>query len=164
MARLALLLVVTFMPSGLCGAQVAGVQPDPKPTNCEIAILLLDTAVHKAGADLSIQIIAHRGSRDERHDLIERRLFNIVTYLTDFYPSNKLPRHRLIVSEGAPVDGLGRVDVLAGEHLVGIIWARPGRDIIVGHCDDRDETERKFYPWRETMPIRGDVLDHDAPN
>ena len=118
-------------------------------TNCESASLLLESAISAARNDGSIKIVTHRGTLDHRADIVHRRIFNVATFLTDFYPDKRMPSERVRSSEGDTVQGQGTVEIFVNGQLVGTLVARPDRDILVGRCDDRDPVERKFYPWRE---------------
>ena len=120
-----------------------------RPANCEGAIIEFESAIHAAGLDGTVRVVAHRGEMDLRDNIVQRRLFNAVTFLTDFYPRLRVRADQVIAAEGDPVQGLGTLELFVGERLVGTILARPNRDVHVGHCDDRDLTDRKFFPWRE---------------
>src|ERR1700752_4121782 len=59
-------------------------QTDPKPTNCENHIAVLEAANHDAGKDGLIILIGRLGSGDNKPDLNRHRLHSARAYLTDY--------------------------------------------------------------------------------
>lgn len=135
--------LIVLLSCSLSGRQVDGVSTAPG-TNCESTILLLESAISAARNDGTIKIVIHRGTLDHRADIIHRRIFNVATFLTDFYPNKRIPPERVQSSEGDIVQGQGTIEVFVNGRLVGTLVARPDRDVLVGRCDDGDPLERTF--------------------
>jgi hypothetical protein len=121
----------------------------PEPLNCEGNILHLDHANYEAGKNGLIIVIARLGVGEEaRPELNRHRLFNVRTYLTK-YTTGPRADETIVTAEGDPAPGLARIELYVKGELYDVLTVRPGRELLVGNCDDRDESERVFYPWRK---------------
>ena len=127
-------------------------QTDPRPTNCENHIAVLEAAHHDAGKEGLIIVIARKGTGEKRRDLNRRRLYNARAYLTD-YLGLRAPE-TIVTAEGEPVNGYGRIELYVGGRLYYVLALRRNADLVVGSCepealDDarQKELRKKLYPW-----------------
>ncbi len=134
-------------------------QTDPKPTNCENHIAVLEAAHHDAGKEGLIIVIARRGNNENRLGLNRRRLYNARAYLTE-YLRLRAPE-TIITAEGEPVNGYGRIELYVGGRLYYVLALRRNADLVVGSCEPEalDDAKQKqlrlkLYPWRDSNPRR----------
>jgi hypothetical protein len=134
-------------------------QIDPKPTNCENHIAILEAAHHDAGKEGLIIVIARQGTGENRRDINRRRLYNARAYLTD-YLKLRAPE-TIITAEGEPVNGYGRIELYVGGRLYYALALRRNADLVVGSCEPEalDDAKQKklrlkLYPWRDSNPRR----------
>lgn len=129
-------------------------QTEPKPTNCENHIAVLEAAHHDAGKDGLIIVIARLGAGEDRPDLNRRRLYNARAYLTEYL--NLRAPETIVTAEGEQVKGYGRIELYVGGKLYYVLALKRNADLIVGSCEPEaldDARQRKLrmklYPWRD---------------
>jgi hypothetical protein len=151
---LCLTLVVSFISAQERAEQNATryTQTDPKPTNCENHIAVLEAAHHDAGKDGLIVIIARQGTGENRRDLSRRRQYNARAYLTD-YLRLRAPE-TIVTAAGEPVKGYGRIELYVGGKLYYVLALNHNADLIVGSCEPEELDDalqkvlrKKLYPW-----------------
>jgi hypothetical protein len=132
-------------------------QIDPKPTNCENHIAVLEAAHHDAGKEGLIIIIARQGAGENRRDLNRRRLYNARAYLTEYL--NLRASETIVTAEGERVKGYGRIEIYIGGKLYYVLALKRNADLIVGSCEPKElddarqkELRLKLYPWRDRNP------------
>lgn len=128
------------------------VETNPKPTNCENHIAVLEAANHDAGKDGLIILMGRLGSGDNRHDLNRHRLHSARAYLTDYL--NVRSPNTIIIAEGERVQGYGRIDIYVGGKLYHVFAIKPNADLAVGSCEPAElddarqrDLRKKLYPW-----------------
>lgn len=128
------------------------VQGNPKPTNCENHIAVLEAANHDAGKDGLIILIGRLGSGDNKLDLNRHRLHSARAYLTDYL--NVRSPNTVIIAEGERVHGYGRIDIYVGGKLYYVFAIKANADFAVGSCEPAElddarqrDLRKKLYPW-----------------
>lgn len=128
------------------------VQTNPKPTNCENHIAVLEAAHHDAGKDGLIILIGRLGSGDNKPDLNRHRLHSARAYLTGYLNVRSL--NTIIIAEGERVQGYGRIDIYVGGKLYYVFAIKPNADLAVGSCEPAElddarqrDLRKKLYPW-----------------
>src|SRR5437588_805282 len=104
-------------------------QTDPKPTNCENHIAVLQAANHDAGKDGLIILIARLGNGDNKPDLNRHRLHSARAYLTDYLSVR--PRNTIVIAEGEKVEGYGRIEIYIGGKLYYVLAVKANADLSV---------------------------------
>jgi hypothetical protein len=147
---LALLFLYLTSAARLTTAQ--DVQTNPKPTNCENHIAVLEAANHDAGKDGLIILIGRLGSGDNKPDLNRHRLHTARAYLSDYL--NVRSPSTIIIAEGERVQGYGRIDIYVGGKLYYVFAIKPNADLAVGSCEPAElddarqrDLRQKMYPW-----------------
>jgi hypothetical protein len=143
---------IRFISAQERGEQNATSQIDPKPTNCENHIAVLEAAHHDAGKEGLIIVIARQSIGEHRRDINRRRLYNARAYLTD-YLKLRAPE-TMVTAEGEPVNGYGRIELYVGGKLYYVLALKRNADLIVGSCEPPElddarqrELRKKLYPW-----------------
>ena len=148
----------SLAPLFLCLTSVAqlvsaqNVQTNPKPTNCESHIAVLEAANHDAGKDGLIILIGRLGTGDNKPDLNRHRLHSARAYLTDYISARST--NTVIIADGEKVEGYGRIEVYVGGKLYYVFAIKANADFAVGSCEPADlddarqrELRKKLYPW-----------------
>jgi len=146
----ALLVLCLTSAARLTTAQV--VTPNPKPTNCENHIAVLEAANHDAGKDGLIILIGRLGRGDNKPDLNRHRLQSARAYLTDYLSARST--NTIVIAEGEKVEGYGRIEIYVGGKLYYVFAIKANADLAVGSCEPADlddarqrELRKKLYPW-----------------
>ena len=128
------------------------VQTNPKPTNCENHIAVLEGANHDAGKDGLIILIGRLGSGDNKPDLNRHRLHSARAYLTDYLSVRS--KNTIVIAEGEKVQGYGRIEIYVSGKLYYILAIKANADFSVGSCEPANlddarqrELRKKLYPW-----------------
>lgn len=115
------------------------------PSNCEDNIRRLDSAHVAAGTAGRVEFVARVGDTETSLELNRQRLHNVRTYLVEF-------KHRapdtVTSREGQPLAGFGGIEVYVNGVLFDTLLARRNKQLLVGHCDERDRSEKRLYPWK----------------
>src|SRR5947209_14220385 len=86
--RLSSILAGVLLLSGLTFASgpsgVVQSQDQSRPTGCEYNDAILDTLAQQTKRDHVIVVVARLGTGEQRKDLNQRRLHNVLVYLTEF--------------------------------------------------------------------------------
>lgn len=144
---IALLLTVSFL-----GAHEALGQSTEKgwgipgqPLNCEMNLQNLDYLAGLLREQMKetgfLIILARLGKGEMQPRLNYRRLYNVRLKLTLI----DVPKDRIIVGEGEPANGFGRIEFYLRGELVGALLVHKQSDICVGCCDP----DERFYPYKE---------------
>ena len=127
-------------------------QTDPKPTNCENHIAVLEAANHDAGKDGLIILIARLGNGDNKPGLNEHRLHSARAYLTEYLRARS-PKS-IVIAEGERIEGYGRIEIYVGGKLYYVLAIKANADLSVGSCEPAElddarqrELRKKLYPW-----------------
>jgi hypothetical protein len=120
------------------------------PTKCELNILYIDEALHEVKSSPSAIIaIAHPGDGESASVWNTRRLDNLERYVRSFRKS----KVELVLAQGDPVRGLGRVNIYVRGQLFRVLTVARNKDLPVGTCLE-DEENCIFFPWRENPNLR----------
>ena len=129
------------------------------PRNCEDNVFVLNAthvAANATGPDTLIIAIARLGDGERRRELNRRRLHNVRVFLT------QLQKHKastVIIAEGEPVSGHGRVELYVGGRLFQVIAIKTNDDLLVSATCEPDNIRPKwpdsnFYPYLDKKPKR----------
>jgi hypothetical protein len=128
------------------------VQSDPKPTNCENHIAVLEAAHYDAGKDGLIILIARLGNGDNKRELNQHRLHSARAYLTEYLHARS--PNTIVIAEGERVEGYGRIEVYVGGKLYSVLAIKANADLSVGSCEPAElddarqrQLRKKLYPW-----------------
>ncbi len=160
MRMLALLAITSVFASVAPGsgglARIKPTTPKTELTGCEYNNAVLDTLAQKTKRDQVIIIVARLGTNESRKPLNQRRLHNVLVYLTEFTTPEGGRRKPadIVLAEGSTNTSYGVIEMYAEGKLFDTL--RPGRNAVlhVGTCvpDDpgRDvcslKTNGNFYP------------------
>jgi hypothetical protein len=117
MSRLCFAFIVLLMaPADLTVALGPGIQGkvsqspriEPKPTNCETHIAILDIADQDAGQNGLIIMIGRLGDGERSRELNQHRLHSARTYLTEYRRVHS--PSTIVIAEGERVSGFGRIE------------------------------------------------------
>jgi len=92
--------------------------------------MLLDFVVvadREGDKNQSIIIVARRGRGERSNTLIKRRLRQVSDYL-----ARKVPKAKIIATQGAPLNGLGRLEFYVAGRLHTVIKIKRNRDLVTG--------------------------------
>jgi len=138
-------------------AQSTSAQTNPKPTNCENHIAVLEAANHDAGKDGLIILIGRLGSGDNKPDLNQHRLHSARAYLTDYLGVRS--SNTIVVAEGERVEGNGRIEIYVAGKLYYVFALKANADLSVGSCEPAElddarqkELRKTLYPWLYQAP------------
>lgn len=127
-------------------------QTDPRPTNCENHIAVLEAANQDAGKDGLIILIARLGSGDNKQELNQHRLHSARAYLTEYLHARS--PNTIVIAEGERVEGYGRIEIYVGGKLYYVLAIKANADLSVGSCEPAElddarqrELRKKLYPW-----------------
>ena len=112
---------------------------------CESNIARLDRIYSEAGSDGLVIAIARLGDGEQSRRLNQRRLHNVRLYLEKV--RGRAPK-TIIIAEGKPVRGRGRVEIYVGGKLMDVLGVRRGEDLYAGSCDGTGELDHLFYDSR----------------
>lgn len=104
----------------------------PTPTNCESNAAALDAINQLAGKDNLIIAIARLGNRERKRELNQRRLNNVLAYLTRV-GWQRAPE-TVIIAEGVRAKGYGRVELYVGGKLIVVLAVKRNSDLEVLSC------------------------------
>lgn len=113
------------------------------PDNCEGNSARLDVIRNKsiaAGKNKITIAIARLGTGEQSRELNRRRLYTVRAYLT----AMGLPSQKLVVAEGEPVKGYGRIEVYINGELFDVLAAERCKDLPVGMCENELEDRRRY--------------------
>jgi|GEM_PF-2530152 len=101
-------------------------------TGCDVetTTMLLDFVVvadREGDKNQSIIIVARRGRGERSNTLIKRRLRQVSDYL-----ARKVPKAKIIATQGAPLNGLGRLEFYVAGRLHTVIKIKRNRDLVTG--------------------------------
>jgi len=112
---------------------------------CESNIARLDRIHSEAGSDGLVIAIARLGDGEQSRRLNQRRLRNVRLYLEKV--RGRAPK-TIIMAEGEPARGRGRVEIYVGGKLVDVLGVGRGEDLYAGSCDGTGELDHLFYDSR----------------
>jgi hypothetical protein len=115
--------------------------------------------IHNQAGDESLIIIARLGDGERGRAFNWRRLHNIREYLTYI---RAIPERNVLVAEGEPVKGRGRVEVYLRGRLLALFIVGPNHDLNGGDCEDGRST--RYYPWRKKSPFPAARVPLDDPS
>jgi len=92
--------------------------------------------------------IARLGDGELNRSLNWRRLHNIREYFTYV---REVPAHNVVVAEGEPVKGRGRVEVFAKGRLFAVFTVGRAEDLSGAGCEGGRSW--RFYPWRKSPAV-----------
>jgi hypothetical protein len=106
--------------------------------DCEVNAFQLDhLAQMMLHSDERLFVIARLGKGEPRRSLNQRRLHNVREYFRSYF-GNRIRLERLILAEGEPANGGGRVEFYAGSRLILVTSLARQADICVHCCDYPD--------------------------
>lgn len=114
--------------------------------------------IHVEAGNEPLIIIARLGEREQGRALNWRRLHNIREYFTYF---REIPEQNIIVAEGEPIKGRGRVEVYLRGQLVAVFIVGPNQDLSGVECEAVKNI--RFYPWRKKSPLPVPKLSLSVP-
>ena len=115
--------------------QIYGAPNGLSGIDCEGIMSRLDFVAIAAGNtanDQPIIIIARLGRRETNRNLNRRRLIEVAQYL-----ERRIPKERIITTQGARIDGLGRIEFYVGGRLNIVFTVRRNRDLVIGCGADK---------------------------
>ena len=152
-ARKVLLAFVMFLslPSLAAQAQIerANIFLNPAaPQNCEENIFSLEvlaTMTLEQTKDGGVLVaVARLGSSERSREFNRRRLFNVREFLKD---RANIQAEKLVVAEGEPVGGLGRVEFYLSGKKVGSLLLARNKDLCLLCCDEVGP----YYPHKDNL-------------
>jgi hypothetical protein len=132
-----------------------------RQTGCEYNDAVLDTLAQKTKQDQVIIIIARLGTRESRKALNQRRLHNVMVYLTEFTAVTGGRRRPadIVLAKGSSNASYGVIELYTEGKLFDTL--RPGQnaDLLVGRCIPDDpaqeickvKNENNFYPCLDKL-------------
>ena len=161
MTRRCLLTIVMLLSASLLMAQERGTPDDKRwgipeqPENCEtnaVRLAHIRDMMEQHPDQGSLLILIARLGNGERRELNSRRLYNVrLKLITEL----AAPKERIVVAEGEPVKGFGRVEFYLVGELAGAMLVDKGKDVCVGCCD----ADERFYPYKKTGPRNKAISD-----
>lgn len=141
-----LLLTINFVaqtqPNGEQSVEKGWGVPE-RPLNCEMNLQSLELVRRLIGGKFNngevAIIIARLGNEEKTLKLNHRRLYNVREALNNMLG---IPREKVIIAEGEPVKGFGRIEFYLGGVMVGALLVEKNIDICVSCCGPDD----RFYP------------------
>jgi hypothetical protein len=137
-------LCLIFGAVSLCAAQTSELPKNTSPGSCEQNAAILDNmryvAAQGSGKDSLIIAVARLGNGETSRELNRRRLYNLGIYWKEY----DLPVKRLILTEGARVNGFGGVELYIAGKLFDVLLVNRGKDLCVVCCGD----DERYYPLR----------------
>jgi hypothetical protein len=125
-------------------------------TGCEYNNAVLDTLAQKTKRDEVIIVIARAGKTETRKGLNQRRLHNVLVYLTEFMTSQggRRKSSEVILAEGSSNSLYGVIELYAEGKLFGMLRPSRNADLHIGTCVPDNptqdicslKTDSNFYP------------------
>jgi hypothetical protein len=168
MKILTLFIVVLALVLSLpVSSHLASIQPTKdqvRTTGCEYNDAVLDTLAQKTQQDEVIILIARLGTSETRKGLNQRRLHNVLVYLTAFTTKGggRRKADEIVLAEGSSKASNGVIELYAGGKLFDTLRPPLNSDLLVGTCvpDDAKQdicglkSDEKLYPCLD-KPRRG---------
>jgi hypothetical protein len=125
-------------------------------TGCEYNDAVLDTLAQKTQQDQVIIIIARLGTSETRKGLNQRRLHNVLVYLTAFTTKEggRRKAEDIVLAEGSSKASNGVIELYAAGKLFDTLRPPLNSDLFVGTCIPDDpkqdicglKSDSGFYP------------------
>ncbi len=117
--------------------------------NCEMELALQDGVINAATKQTNLGgvliVLARLGNGENSHELIRRRLYNARQFIKE--RGGRLASEKIVVAEGEPVKGYGRLEYYIGGELYQQLLFRKNRYICQSCCGD--SFDKRFYPDKE---------------
>ena len=134
---ISILLFLVCGGSGIVGPTAGNVsRAAVKPTGCEFNDAVLDTLSQNTKRDQVIIVIARLGTSETRRNLNQRRLHNIMIYLTEFVTpaGGRRKESDVVLAEGKSKSPDGVIELYAEGKLYDTLRPSRNADVYVGTC------------------------------
>lgn len=125
-----------------------------KSASCEYVSAIFDSFVQGTPTDKTIIVIGYKGRSETKNQIVQRRLHNAKTYLTEYYKATQFsrPAARIITALGLGLVQNGKLEFYVDGDLKLSISMRDNRDLALSPCYletrdyCKDKLKRLFYP------------------
>jgi hypothetical protein len=129
-------------------------------TGCEYNTAILDGLAQNTERNELIIVIARLGPRDTKPNLINRRLHNVRSYLSEFLTDASVRRapETIVLAQGEPAPDYGSIEFYVKGRLVNTLKMRPNADLSVANCGSQPPEDpcprqmRLLYPCKDKYP------------
>jgi hypothetical protein len=139
LAKYLLIMLCVVAEVSVCNGQNSASSNEASPTNCEQNSATIDQTRSLSRESLVIAV-ARLGTGETSRSWNRRRLYNLGTY----WKEHGMPAERLVLAEGEPVNGYGRIELYVTGKLFDMLLVRQNRDLCVICCGE----DERYYPWR----------------